>query len=1132
VSPSPTVDGRDADDFLEAALERAPHYVPEWESTDDDVGTALLRLHAELAGDVADRADRLLEKHRAAFVETLGFERSPPAPSRLPVSVAVTPSASGNVPIPAGTRVTATGLDGAERTFEVDEDNGFEATPARLRSVFSVDPRLDAIYDHGSGVPADDDGPTAPFSPFVGENRQEHALYLAADDLLTVAPGAHLRVLLDTPSPQELFRDCLTWEYYGVETDDVGEERTGWHRLGSRGGAGACQYSTRDAARRLAGVVARRTEYDVRDADDGARESCLVAVVARLREWFDDPNETTDRAVADALLPSEATAADRSVVSGALRSLSDPRLDRATTDAYLPTVTLEFTVRGEPVPTTVADVESRWIRARVPSAGLLGDLSSVVVANPSFRVSTRGSALRGGIRPDRLLHGVAPVAVEERTSFRPFGPTPSPEDAFYVASDEAFAKRGERITLGFAYADGDETGDRGLTSERPALSWEYWDGVGWARIPGVDDGTESLRTAGTVTFTVPTDLAPTSVAGREHHWIRVRLVDGQYVRTTYRVVDEEVRAETTGSPPRYGDVRVTYNSRTAASHVVTQNGFERVPRPAPGAFRPFSEVPDAVQTLYLGFDAPLSDGPLSVLFDVGAREYPPEFRPRLAWERCVDAARDEWEAVDAVDGTAGLTELGTVRFEFAEPTRASVRFGRERYWLRGRLVSAAFAVTDRPLLVLPRAGRSGRGGPGGGIVTPERTGDRLVAGDRTAGRATPSPTLGGVYTNTGWARDVRTVDDELLGSSDGSAKQSFEVGSPPAIEEQVWVDESATLSAGGRADLTAARPDDVESVLGPDGRVRKFWVRWTRVPTFLGSGAADRHYTLDAVAGTVRFGDGVAGRIPPRGSENVRATYRTGGGTAGNVSAGSVTGLTSAVPFVESVTNPAPADGGADGESTDAVLDRAPGAIRDRGRAVAAADLERVARATSPKVARAKCLPGVGPDGEPRPGWVTLVVVPDARGGRPVPSRELRRQVRDALANHVPASLVAPGRERLLVRGPDFVTVAVEATVAGAGAESLSSLEREVTARLGAFLDPLSGGPGGEGWWFGELPSLSEVYAMLERLDGVDHVERLSVTYRGSERDVTVTEGEPLPTVGPDVLASGGAHDVTATGDR
>jgi hypothetical protein len=68
-------------------------------------------------------------------------------------------------------------------------------------------------------------------------------------------------------------------------------------------------------------------------------------------------------------------------------------------------------------------------------------------------------------------------------------------------------------------------------------------------------------------------------------------------------------------------------------------------------------------------------------------------------------------------------------------------------------------------------------------------------------------------------------------------------------------------------------------------------VAWTRVLTFAHSGPEDRAFmaTTDPASGatTVLFGDGVTGKRPPSSVTLVRAEYRSGSGSAGNVQAGS-----------------------------------------------------------------------------------------------------------------------------------------------------------------------------------------------------------------------------------------------------
>jgi predicted phage baseplate assembly protein len=426
-----------------------------------------------------------------------------------------------------------------------------------------------------------------------------------------------------------------------------------------------------------------------------------------------------------------------------------------------------------------------------------------------------------------------------------------------------------------------------------------------------------------------------------------------------------------------------------------------------------------------------------------------------------------------------------------------------------------------------------------------RTPDGTLVAERTAGLPSPCdvtvetvppggapttdpPALTGLSLNAGWASNVTTVRTELLGSSDGTQDQTFDVSTPPVVDEEVWVDEQSALSERARAELTETQPDAVEAVTGARDELREFWVRWTRVEDFLSVAADARAYTVDPLTGVIAFGDGVDGAIPPIGRDNVRASYRTGGGTAGNVPADTVTSLTSSIPFVDSITNPEAGDGGAAAESTEAVLTRAPRELRDRGRAVTPADFERVAMDASRTLAKVRCLPGMDEAGERSPGWVTLLIVPSAGRRKPVPSVELKRQVVEAVGNDAPATLTAP--DRLVVRGPNYVEVSVETEVVAAGTGSVSTLEETVTDAIDGFLHPLTGGPSGDGWAFGSLPCLSDLYALLEGIDGVDHVADLVVRFEGSGAPITVTEGGSEPSAAADALVCSGRHDVVGRG--
>jgi predicted phage baseplate assembly protein len=140
---------------------------------------------------------------------------------------------------------------------------------------------------------------------------------------------------------------------------------------------------------------------------------------------------------------------------------------------------------------------------------------------------------------------------------------------------------------------------------------------------------------------------------------------------------------------------------------------------------------------------------------------------------------------------------------------------------------------------------------------------------------------------------------EVLGSGNGSqAMQQF------------------TLRQGPVTHLKASTRNGTQSTL----EVRVNDVPWTEVAALGNAGPLDRCYvtrTDDADKTTVIFGDGVNGMRLPTGRENVKAIYRTGLGSAGNVPTGAISQLASRPFGVKAVVSPLAATGGVDRDGRD-----------------------------------------------------------------------------------------------------------------------------------------------------------------------------------------------------------------------
>jgi hypothetical protein len=80
-----------------------------------------------------------------------------------------------------------------------------------------------------------------------------------------------------------------------------------------------------------------------------------------------------------------------------------------------------------------------------------------------------------------------------------------------------------------------------------------------------------------------------------------------------------------------------------------------------------------------------------------------------------------------------------------------------------------------------------------------------------------------------------------------------------------------------------------------------------------------------------------AGRLPTA-TNSITASYRVGAGAEGNVAAGRLSIALAPVPGVRQVSNPAPADGGSDAETLEAIRTSAPAALRNFDRVVSLVD--------------------------------------------------------------------------------------------------------------------------------------------------------------------------------------------------
>jgi hypothetical protein len=346
------------------------------------------------------------------------------------------------------------------------------------------------------------------------------------------------------------------------------------------------------------------------------------------------------------------------------------------------------------------------------------------------------------------------------------------------------------------------------------------------------------------------------------------------------------------------------------------------------------------------------------------------------------------------------------------------------------------------------------------------------------------------------------IEGELIGTGTGQPAQSVVVGRPPVI-----------APTGNELDLVVgveARPDELtERVPARDYEGRPFRI-WQEVDSFVNSSPDDTVYVADRFTGRIVFAPAL--HLPeddadpnaqptllaaaPAAGREIRAWYRRGGGSAGNIPAGTISVLKDTVPGVQAVTNPAAATGGRPAELLEEALIRGPQELHGVERAVTAEDYEAIALKAGGAVARARAFTKSAIWEHALPGTVEMLLVPyvdeQELSSGPVTPEVLHAHETDTAKAQIQLAIDQrrPLGTTCQVNWASYKTVRVNATVVVRREENLEAVGQRLEQRLYATINPLpSPRDRSPGWGFGQALRASHVYDILLKEPGVRYVD-------------------------------------------
>ncbi len=554
-------------------------------------------------------------------------------------------------------------------------------------------------------------------------------------------------------------------------------------------------------------------------------------------------------------------------------------------------------------------------------------------------------------------------------------------------------------------------------------------------------------------------LARHEVGGRETTWLRFELAkanlsqkdeDGKLIPIVPRIHAIRMGADKTlgdGSydeplpNPKFAEVVHREHNRRLTRCVTRVAGRTGEFHP----FYPFIDIEDEHLAVYLQFDKPLPAGahhavhfrcrgeanlPEDSYVDWEILE--PKKHGKTAWRRVVSGAETDPE--DTGPGPFQLTGTGVLSFPLPDAAKGLPEDG--TFWLRGRVEAK---------------------------------------GDVGVNRFPALPPVTHVLLNTVNAVNLVKFTQERF-SGQGVPNQVLQLARRPIYVHPSEQDQQFFPRPERFRDLDV----HVTESSGASSR----WV-----PPVTGkmvtAGKNDRVFEVDPVDGTLKFGNGIRGRMVPVGTHNVHVkTYYGVPGAKGNVGTHEVI-VADGLGDVH-VTNLLPATGGRDPEAIDDIMRRAPSILTSRDRAVTRQDFEIIAREASGEVSRAACSGDMGLD-----GTVGVVILPHRREGEIIPDPFLATSTRDHVERYLARRSLINVQPK--VRLATFMPIDVSLTVRLRGNANPITVREAASIWVRRFLDPYDGGLDRSGWPFGGTLYAQDFARLVSEIFEVRHVSGVAL---------------------------------------
>ncbi len=703
--------------------------------------------------------------------------------------------------------------------------------------------------------------------------------------------------------------------------------------------------------------------------------------------------------------------------------------------------------------------------------------------------------------PEYIGDGIKELEIKK---FAPFSDELAVYNECYIGHSPCFSKKGSRITLSFkaTYEDSylritpeQEEAELSIIKLKPKKTafdtptqvkvdeviLEYYNGIGWKKIvcDSEYEGLFSECEGGDykLSFICPDDWEISESGPYSGRCLRMRIVKAIncYLRPaihSYPVISElKISYSYEGKfirPKRLERIAGT------KKYDIGKNLFKHK------AFTVLSGNEYHEDALYLGIDRKLTDGPISIYFQLSDNNNQIGVKCKLEY-----FGPNGFTELRITDLTEDFTRSGSIMFMPSSDMQDSVIEGNKLFWLRLMRSKAQISQKTDPFL----------------------------------------PKIVNLCMNAVIVTNVQTSDEQDYYIEEALPNTSVSLGADNILDAYVWVNEMGYTRKEEMDELLEEHPERVRAEYDFLGRISAFYVLWDEVDSF-DDVPHRRCYRIDRMSGKILFSDGTKCDMP-RVTDDIafKARVRSTDGEYGNLEEGEISTFLGQEAYIDNVYNPIRAHGGSNLETIDHALLRCAGIMHSRYMLVSESDYIRFCMEFSDSIDKAKIVVGQTIDGLDFPEDISVVLLMKDYADGAFSFHRISAKLQNEMLKRCEITV---SEKHLHIVEPVFVDVSVNVWAMTMNMDDAFEVQSEIKTVLEDYLDPISNETS-NGWDIGTLPKESQVLmrlgilrskAVIQRVTMIGHYKDAMGEHEMDVQDIKIT---------PFMVVRSGKHKVIIT---